>query len=185
METIPFLYQILTCGKSLTHLLLIHQQCFKVHFHSIIIFNVYLIASIKTSIKMKALIFFALLLIIGLSFQDILRLECQSYADFSIVLHNVVDTGIILKIMVTKGLRECVLNCISLSGCKAINFRKVDKRCELLALGFNKNLIEKAGWIYSTTDELRTKVNILHFEARQDWELILSFLKLIPFNGRF
>ena len=115
----------------------------------------------ETRIKMKALAFLLLLSIIGLSLQDILRLECQSYADFSIILHNLADTGLILKNVIAKGLRECILSCISFLGCKAVNYKSVDGKCELVGSGLNKDLVERSGWIYSTADELKTKVNIL------------------------
>ena len=110
---------------------------------------------------MKALTFLLFVSIIGLSLQDNLRLECQRYADFSIILHNLADTGLILKNVIAKGLRECILNCISLLGCKAVNYKSVDGKCELVGSGLNKDLVERSGWIYSTTDELKTKVNIL------------------------
>ena len=146
------------------------------YFHSFSIFNKYHIAAFKTSIAMKTLIFLALLSISGLSFQDILRLECQSYADFSIILHNLADTGSNLKNMITKGLRECVLSCISLLGCKAVNYKTVDGKCELVGRGLNNNLIEKTGWIYSTTDELKTKVQFRSFFRKQSFVLIYIIL---------
>ena len=109
---------------------------------------------------MKTLVLISLLSIIGLSFQDILRLECKSYADFNIVLHNLSDVGSILKSIVTKGLRRCLLSCISLSECKAVNYNEVDSKCELVGRGLNKNLTEKSGWVYLTTDEKEKKVKL-------------------------
>ena len=127
---------------------------------------------------MKTLIILALLLIIRLSLQDILRLECQSYADFSIVLHNLTDTGSILKNMIAKGLRGCILNCISMLGCKAVNYKMVDGKCDLVGRGLNKNLVERTGWVYSTTDELKIQVNILHFEPTISCNLVGPFQKI-------
>ena len=109
-------------------------------------------------IKMKTLVLISLLSIIGLSFQDILRLECKSYADFNIVLHNLSDVGSIVKSIVVEGLRKCLLSCISLSECKAVNYKDADGKCELVGRGLNKNLIEKVGWAYLTTDEKEKKV---------------------------
>ena len=107
---------------------------------------------------MKIFVILALVSTFGLSYESILRLECVSYADFSIVLNNITDIGSILKTIIVKGLRQCVLHCISLSDCKAVNYKKVDGSCELVGRGLNKDLIAKSGWVYSTTNELERKV---------------------------
>ena len=134
---------------------------------------------------MRAIQLFAVLTFIGLSHESILRLECVSYADFSIVLNNITDIGSILKTTIVKGLRQCVLHCISLSDCKAVNYKKVDGSCELVGRGLNKNLVTKSGWIYLTTNELERKVRtfciMLHKEASID-ELDNYFVSMpIPF----
>ena len=112
--------------------------------------------------KMKKLVLLALLSVIALSMQDILRLECKSYADFNIVLHNLADVGSTLKSIIVEGLRKCLLKCISLSECRAVNYKKVDGKCELVGRGLNKDLIEKSGWVYVTTDEKEKKVKLFY-----------------------
>ena len=134
---------------------------------------------------MRTLQLFLFVSFIGLSYESILRLDCVSYADFSIVLNNITDIGSILKTIIVKGLRQCVLRCISLSDCKAVNYKKVDGSCELVGRGLNKNLVTKSGWIYLTTNELERKVRtfciMLHKEASID-ELDNYFLSMpIPF----
>ena len=107
---------------------------------------------------MKTLAFLAILSIMGPSFPDILRLDCQTFADFSIFLENLADVGSILKSIIAKGLRECVLECTSLSNCTAVNYKKLGGTCELVGRELNKNLVEKTGWVYLTTDKQNRKV---------------------------
>ena len=76
------------------------------------------------------------------------------YADFSISLDGLADTGNIVKTLTTKGKRECVLECASLQTCKAINFKTNDGNCELVGRIFkNGNLVSKADWTYMTSDK--------------------------------
>ena len=119
--------------------------------------------------KMRTVQLFLFVSFIGLSYESILRLECASYADFSIVLNNITDNGSILKTTIVKGLRQCVLHCISLSGCKAVNYKKVDGSCELVGRGLNKDLVTKSGWIYSTTDGLERKVRAFCIVQARRW----------------
>ena len=109
---------------------------------------------------MHLVVLLAYLSLIGLSFQDVLRLECKSYADFSIILHNFADLGSTLKRIVVNGLRKCLLNCISLTECKAVNYKEVDGKCELVGRGLSKDITEKSGWVYLTTDDKVKKVKL-------------------------
>ena len=142
VRVLPVTYSVRNCKESFTF-----SNYFKAH----------QLSSFK---KMKKFVFLALLSIIGLSLQDILRLECKSYADFNIVLHNLTDVRSTLKTIVVKGLRKCLLKCVSLSECKAVNYKETNAKCELIGRGLNKDLIEKSGWVYLTTDEKEKKVKL-------------------------
>lgn len=107
---------------------------------------------------MKTLAFLGILLISKSAFPDIVRLECQTYADFSVSLEGLADIGSILKSLIVKGLRDCVLNCISFADCKAVNYNKSGGSCELVSRGLNKHLIEKSGWVYLTTNDQERNV---------------------------
>ena len=86
----------------------------------------------------------------------ILRLSCKSYADFSISLDGMADSGSILRELASKTKRACVLECVSLAACKSVNYKSADGQCQLLERGLNVSvtfLAQKAGWAYMTTDE--------------------------------
>ena len=100
----------------------------------------------------------------------ILRLSCRSYADFSISLDAMVDSGSILRELTSKTKRACVLECVSLAACKSVNFKSANGQCQLLERGFNESvtfLAQKAGWTYLTTDEEDPNVSSTRFQWRR------------------
>ena len=85
----------------------------------------------------------------------ILRLNCKKYADFSIALDGLADAGTKLKYLVSKSRRKCVLECISFSSCKSVNYVEIGGHCQLMARRLDEsvpNLIALVGFVYLTTD---------------------------------
>ena len=86
----------------------------------------------------------------------ILRLDSGIYADFSISLSGLVDSGSLLKSFASKTKRDCALECASFTACKALNFHKASGNCQLVGRTLEQgknNLIPKEGWVYMTTNE--------------------------------
>ncbi len=99
----------------------------------------------------------------------ILRFKSMTYADFSIVLDDMVDSSALLRSFDLKTKRLCVLECVSLVSCKSVNFHKVSGRCELVgrALAESKaHLASKEGWVYMTTNDDGIRVSRNFHESR-------------------
>lgn len=90
--------------------------------------------------------------------QSLIRLSCKINAHFDITLENMSDPNAALKNIITQSRRECALECVSHPSCKAVNFKLHGGNCELLGQGLNRNLVEKTGWLYMTTNEKRKNV---------------------------
>ena len=111
---------------------------------------------------MKSLQLLVILMATRSSVEEILRLECQTHADFSISLQGLADVGSILTTHAVTGLRECVLHCISLPNCKAVNYKKDGGNCELVGRQLTKFLVSKTGWTFVTTDHKEIRVGAFH-----------------------
>ena len=87
---------------------------------------------------------------------NIQRLSSIIFADFNIVLDNLIDSGPLLESFDLKTKRQCVLECVSLVSCKSVNFHKESGRCELVGRSLEEGktkLTSKAGWVYMTTND--------------------------------
>eukprot|EP00112_Aurelia_sp_Birch-Aquarium-sp1_P023248 Seg685.4 transcript_id=Seg685.4/GoldUCD/mRNA.D3Y31 product="putative skeletal organic matrix protein 5" protein_id=Seg685.4/GoldUCD/D3Y31 len=97
-----------------------------------------------------------LLLFIKVGASTILRLPCKYHADFSIVLDGLGDSGAALKQYPSKTKRECVLECISLPPCQAVNHKQNGGNCELIGRNLTESkdlLTSRTGWTYLTTND--------------------------------
>ncbi len=110
----------------------------------------------------------------------ILRLGAKIYADFSVVLDGLVDSGSLLKSFDLKTKRQCVLECVSLVSCKSVNFHKDTGKCELVdrSLGGSKtHLASKAGWVYLTTNYDELNVSILCKSCSRSYNYCSNYFK--------
>ncbi len=93
---------------------------------------------------------------------NIQRLGSIIYADFNIVLDNLIDSGPLLESYDLKSKRQCVLECVSLVSCKSVNFHKESGRCGLVGRSLEEgkmNLTSKVGWVYMTTNDEELNVS--------------------------
>eukprot|EP00794_Sanderia_malayensis_P009159 gene9159-10132_t len=87
---------------------------------------------------------------------NVIRFNSKIYADFSVLLDRLVDGGTVLKQFTLKSRRQCCLECVSLSPCKSVNYKKNGGNCELLGRSFNQvasALQPRSGWTYLSTNQ--------------------------------
>ena len=111
----------------------------------------------------RVLLLTVLLSFIKVGESTILRLACKYHGDFSIVLDGLADSGAVLKQHLSKTRRECILECISLSTCQAVNHKPNGGNCELIGrnLTESKNLLtSRTGWEYLTTNDNELNVSL-------------------------
>ena len=88
-------------------------------------FNLISIISAE-SCKNKEMVFAKLIcinvmLLVTNSHMKILRESCKYSADFNVVLENIFDSGSVLKRVIGKSRRQCLLACTSYFPCKSVN----------------------------------------------------------------
>ena len=93
---------------------------------------------------------------VGCNFATLLRASCKYYGDFDVILKDMTFTGTVLTVFTGKTRRQCILECLSNTQCKSLNFKEEEGHCQLLARNLTSSigaLNQNPGWMYITTDE--------------------------------
>ena len=100
---------------------------------------------------------------------EILRLSCETYANFSIVSHNKRVNHTFRTIPGTDR-QTCQLECSQNAKCKSINVKNVDHSCELNNKSFHDPkdravTLESSGWVIYSPSYKERLVSVLHGAA--------------------
>ena len=90
-------------------------------------------AQTQPMIEMQSLTFSILVILAILSLADceILRLECETYANFSVIHENRQQIGATVRILLATDGLTCKLECSREPQCKSINVNDYEEICEL------------------------------------------------------
>ncbi|XP_065054606.1 uncharacterized protein LOC135683313 isoform X2 [Rhopilema esculentum] len=93
---------------------------------------------------------------VGCNLATLLRESCKHYGNFDVILKDMTCTGTVLTVFTGQTKRQCILECLSNTQCKSLNFKEEEGHCQLLARNLTTSigaLNQNPGWMYITTEE--------------------------------